>query len=338
MSSFNFQNKSLKLKSLNCKKCDISFNYNFANEDKLLEHITQCYQEYIEKETSKTFCKYCQVFVKDIQKHYDTKKHFTMNENFKVIKYIDLEKQELCYLNPVNGIVTKLSNFYNSNFLIHQIITSLNKTNKICNDRHIFKIDPMTNKKVFSIELGHFNKDNLLLVDKENDSEKKYDYNIIERIFSKLQYEEIIEIKKILNYDKEQISKVVIIPKILNLEFPNLKEKYENIINYYKEFQLQTYSVENCELIYNWKQNLIFENNFRLQCITSHSINRKYLFHGFYKKENFENIIKNGYIESNNLDNNNNLLLGKGASTVEEFIIISYNKIINVFFFLRIDF
>ena len=306
-------------KNTNCKKCNTSLNYSFINKDKLFEHINQCYSQDILTQQSygKNFCKYCQVFVKDIEKHYLTIKHklakTKINEK---IEYINLEEKEWYYRNKNYGILMKLSNFDNCEYLLQQMKNNNNE--KIFYDRISFYVDVKTKKKKYPIKMNFLEKKNFLLLDKDKDSsDKEYENHIIEKIFSKLTYEEITEIQNITGYKSKKITKIVTIPEslfLLDNKYPILKKKYENIINFYKEFKLHDYPIENFEFIYNWKQNLIFEDNFRLQCLTSSSINRKYVFHGFFKNENFQNIIENGYIESNNLDkNSHHLLLGKGA-------------------------
>lgn len=312
--------RSSRNKNTTCKKCDTCLNYHFLNKDKLFEHITQCYSQDIQTQQSlgKIFCKYCQVFVKDIEKHYLTMKHKLAKKKIdEEIEYINLEEKEWYYKNPNNGILIKLSNFDNYEYLLQEIKKNLKK--KIFYEQILFYVDINTKKKFFTIKMNFLETKDFLLVDKDS-SEKEYENHVIEKIFSKLIYEEITEIKNILEYKSKKIPKIVIIPIIptslflLNNKYPILKKKYENIINFYKEFKLKDYSIENFEFIYNWKQNLIFEDNFRLQCLTTDSINRKYVFHGFNKNENFQNIIENGYIESNNLDkDSHHLLLGKGA-------------------------
>lgn len=288
-----------------CKKCKLHFKSCFSNQEKVIEHIYQCYSKDISK-SKKSFCVYCQTFIVDISKHNQTMKHTKNKSLLSQIKYIKYDEKEWYCINPHNGFITKVANFNDYEKVIEQIQK---------NEKHIYHtIDTFkvrTSKKyILGKHIEIICKSNLFLENKIDYENIYYSNNVAEQILSTLQIPEINDIK--LLFKDSKIPKYVSLDENKYSSFASLNEKKNQIVNFYNYFKTD-FSVKKCYLLYNWKQNAIFENNFHLEKLTCNSIERKYVFHGFYKPENFQNILHDGFIESNNLESFSHLLLGKGS-------------------------
>lgn len=288
-----------------CKKCKLHFESSFLNQEKVIEHINQCYSKDISK-SKKSFCEYCQVFVVDITKHNQTMKHTKNKSLLSQIKYINHDEKEWCCVNPENGFITKIANFNDYEKVIEQI--KKNETH-IYHTIDTFKIGT-SKKKILGKHIEIIYKSNLFLENKIDYENIYYSNNVAEQILSTLQIPEINDVK--LLFKDSKIPKYVSLDESKYSSYSLLNEKRNKIVDFYNYFRTD-FSVHKCHLIYNWKQNAIFENNFHLEKLTSNSIERRYVFHGFYKPENFQNILHDGFIESNNLESFSHLLLGKGS-------------------------